>query len=114
MFSVTSLARLSVPKLDQVLEEFDSYPDVAVFTTQFSPDITAGGVSVWVIIVSVFLSLIVLCLLILCLVRLKFFERKTKDRKTLLEDQKAEVGFNVTVAERESRPLMTGQAAVAL
>ena len=109
IFSVTSLARLSVPELDHVLEEFDNYPNVAVYTTQYSPDITTGGVAVWVIVVSVFLSLIVLCLLILCLVRLKFFERKTQERKTLLEDQKAEAGFNVTVGERESRPLMTEQ-----
>ena len=109
MFSITSLARVSVPGLDQMLEEFDSYPNEAVFTTQFSPEITTEGVAVWVIIVSVVLSLIVLCLIIVCLVRLNFFESKTKDQKTLLEDQKAEAGFNVPVVDREYRPLMTGE-----
>ena len=112
MFSVTSLARLSVPGLEDVLQECDDYPNVAVYTTQYSPDITTGSVAVWVIVVSVLLSLIALCLIILCLVKLKFFQRKTKDQKTLLEDQKAEEGFNVTVVEKEGRPLMTEQEAL--
>lgn len=109
MFSVTSLARLSVPSLDHILEEFDEYPNVAVYTTQYSPEMTTGGVATWVIIVSVLLSLLLLCLLILCLVKLNFFQRKTNDQKALLEDQKAAAGFNVTLVERENRPLMREQ-----
>ena len=108
MFSLTSLARLSVPALDQILEEFDEYPNVALYTTQYRPEITTGGVATWVIIVSVLLSLLLLCLIILCLVKLKFFQRKSNDQKALLDDQKAAAGFNVTV-EKENRPLMTEQ-----
>ena len=108
MFSVTSLARLSVPNLEHILEEFDDYPNVAVYTTQYSPEITTGGVATWVIIVSVLLSLLLLFLIILCLVKLKFFQRKSNDHKALLDDQKAAEGFNVTV-ERENRPLMREQ-----
>ena len=114
MFSVTSMARLSVPSLDHILEEFDEYPNVAFYTTQYIPEITTGGVATWVIVVSVLLSLLLLCLLILCLVKLKFFQRKSNDQKALLDDQKAAAGFNVTV-DKENRPLMREQdQAVAL
>ena len=111
MFSVTSLARLSVPDLDHLLAEFDNYPNVAVYTTQYSPEITTGGVATWVIIVSVLLSLLLLFLIILGLVKLKFFQRKSNDQKALLDDQKAAAGFNVTVGvDRENKPLMREQA----
>ena len=111
MFSLTSLARLSVPKLDHLLAEFDNYPNVAVYTTQYSPEITTGGVATWVIIVSVLLSLLLLFLIILGLVKLKFFQRKTNDQKALLDDQKAAAGFNVTAGvDRENKPLIREQA----
>ena len=91
--NITSKASIIVPdSLIQIIEEFNTLPDSATFTTQYEV-VTTGAIPEFVIIIiSVCISLIVLLLIIIILVKKNFFKHTTimeqeESRKPLTSDQ---------------------------